>query len=137
MCWGDNAYSQLGVPSDAGNTNGPLKIQLAGGAGPLLGTKALALGDSFGCVITSDDSVACWGRNDRGQLGRGSSAPGESEFAVKLSTLSNVTSIATGDYHVCAKTNSGDVYCWGDNNWGQSAFTLMNPVPTPTRIGRF
>ena len=35
----------------------------------------VALGDDFGCAITMDDAIACWGTNSRGQLGIGSRTP--------------------------------------------------------------
>ena len=32
---------------------------------------AVAAGDSYTCALISDTSAACWGRNDFGQLGDG------------------------------------------------------------------
>jgi alpha-tubulin suppressor-like RCC1 family protein len=69
-CWGDNEYGQLG---DGTNTdrNAPVKVDSSN----IPGTKTpndVEAGYYHTCVIYNDDSVACWGRNSKGQLGDGS-----------------------------------------------------------------
>jgi len=52
---------------------------------------------------------------------------------------SGVTEISTGDYHTCALTSAGQVFCWGSNEFGQLATTgggVYSPslVPMPPAI---
>ena len=47
--------------------------------------------------------------------------------------------IAAGNFHTCALTSAGGVYCWGDNFYGQLATTnnefSHTPNPTPVDLG--
>jgi alpha-tubulin suppressor-like RCC1 family protein/tRNA A-37 threonylcarbamoyl transferase component Bud32 len=72
---------------------------------------------------TDDNKIYCWGNNYWAQLGNGT----EDENAVQennpelnelLSHL-NITDIKCGAYHSLALTQSGKVYAWGNNYWGQ------------------
>jgi alpha-tubulin suppressor-like RCC1 family protein len=68
------------------------------------------------CVVDGGQ-VYCWGSNLYGQLGNSPSQGVEN--ATLVAGISNVTSIAVGDSHTCALTESADVYCWGLNDQGQ------------------
>ena len=72
FCWGSNRWGQLGSSADAcpeGGT-GPCSAEpvAMAGARPLA---QLALGVEFGCALTQDDAIVCWGFNESGQLGDG------------------------------------------------------------------
>ena len=62
----------------------------------------------------------CWGNNDFGQLGDGSTT--QSLTPVAVSGVTDAT-ISAGGYHNCAVTSSDTVSCWGDN----SIFQLGQP----------
>ena len=65
--------------------------------------------DGF-CALLDDGTVACWGANGDGQLGRGAVAGiADSANAAKVAGLSNVVELD----HTCARTDNGDVWCWG------------------------
>ncbi len=88
-----------------------------------------------GCVALSDGTVQCWGGNDCGQLGNGSSVY-NSSTAVSVSNLVDVTSIAVGStngcQHVCAIVQPGNVYCWGwlwDGNTGPNGDMSVYRTP--------
>lgn len=61
-------------------------------------------------------SVSCWGANDFGQLGAGSSASSiRASAAVAVSLGSNVLAAeldAQGHHHACVRTLEGRVKCW-------------------------
>jgi alpha-tubulin suppressor-like RCC1 family protein len=70
MCWGDDTYGQLGDGAKAASTT-PVFVKGPGGAGKLSGVTKVAVAYGFACALTSDKSVWCWGHNDHGQLGDG------------------------------------------------------------------
>lgn len=117
-CWGDNTAGTIG--RGAYNATSYPTAQAAALA--ITGGKAIAAGYRHICAITSTDGVRCWGYNAYAQTG---------EYLVNNSTyvhtpvlvpgLSSVTvsKIALGYYFSCALTTAGEVYCWGDNTYGQ------------------
>src|SRR5207247_8308040 len=77
----------------------------------------LAGGMHFTCAVRPDRTVACWGRNQKGQLGDGTMIDRSSP--VTVASLGNVTALAVGRYHACALVADGTVRCWGNNFSGQ------------------
>ena len=69
------------------------------------------------CAVLGDGSVHCWGGNNSGQLGCGTTD--STDLPTPVSGLdSGITSISAGAYHSCAVTSSGAVHCWGSNMSG-------------------
>ena len=72
-CWGANRWGQLGTSStEVCQSGGDLPCSLT----PIpLDTSSqfadLDLGIEFGCGVTTDEQILCWGINDLGQLGDG------------------------------------------------------------------
>jgi alpha-tubulin suppressor-like RCC1 family protein len=65
-----------------------------------------------------DGRVFCWGANEFGQLGDGSRF-NRAEPSV-VDWLDHTPSmLSAGTAHTCALTESGEVYCWGNNEHGQ------------------
>ncbi len=95
--------------------------------------KQASLGGAQSCVILSDDSVRCWGANDRAQLGMGNPSVAERK-PVAITTLKGVSAIAMGARHGCA-LRDGKVLCWGDNGEGQCGTALSTTVQVvPTEV---
>ena len=72
-CWGTNDSGQLGGPSTETCNFGngvPCSTSPVAVAGGLTFT-TLALGNSHTCGMVADGHVYCWGRNDEGELGDG------------------------------------------------------------------
>ncbi|MEM7535086.1 MAG: tandem-95 repeat protein [Chloroflexota bacterium] len=113
QCWGDATDGALGNGSTSGNQTTPVDVtNLSSGA------QMVKAGDSFTCALTDLGGVQCWGRNDRGQLGNGSTT--NQATPVDVSSLtSGVIGLALGQDHACALTSGGAVKCWGDNQEGQ------------------
>ncbi len=87
---------------------------------PLDGAQQVVAGVSHSCVLYRRGAVACWGDNERGQLGTGNATLTLRETPVPVIGLSSgVRSIAAGYFHTCAVLISGGVRCWGWNHVGQ------------------
>jgi alpha-tubulin suppressor-like RCC1 family protein len=121
-CWGRGESGQLGVspPStscvlDDGNSWACSLVPVAVSGGRAF--ESLTGGGSHTCALTEDGSAYCWGSNDRGQLGDGSSEPHNTPTPVAGG--SSFASIDAGESHTCALTNGGVAHCWGANDRGQ------------------
>jgi len=77
----------------------------------------LASGANHVCALTAAGGVRCWGANDSGQLGDGSTT---GRWRVPpADALGGVAAIAVGTRHTCVLTAAGGVRCWGANDSGQ------------------
>ena len=109
-CWGANYGGQLGDGSTATSAV-PVNV-----SGLDSGVIAIAAGAVHSCAIVTGGGVKCWGTNDGGQLGNGTTV--NSFTPVDVSGLgSEATALALGAYHSCAI--AGGVKCWGYNGSGQ------------------
>ncbi len=70
----------------------------------------LAAGDQNTCAVRADATLACWGRNDLGQVGPAGSAIWSTPYVLPLV---GVTAVAVGDTQTCAIHGPGDLSCWG------------------------
>ncbi len=123
-CWGANEYGQLGDGSIGGSRNYPVTV--AGQSGVTMVTA----GESFTCLLKNSGAVSCWGRNDFGQLGNGTTVGTAAPVTVTgLST--GVSALAAGSVHTCAQLSDGTVRCWGLGNSGQlgNGATTGSAVP--------
>jgi alpha-tubulin suppressor-like RCC1 family protein/pimeloyl-ACP methyl ester carboxylesterase len=109
-CWGRGNNGQHGVNSTSGTTTPD------GDVWNVTAT-AIAVGANFGCALGSGQ-VKCWGNNSNGQLGTGNTIDHISIF-LPIGNLSNVTAIAAGATHTCARISNSTVKCWGANANGQ------------------
>lgn len=122
-CWGSNAQGQLGNGTTTSSTR-PVKVS------GLENVESLALGSAHACAITEPfngtPDVKCWGANNEGQVGIGSTEP----FFTTPQTLPRQArpwgSVWAGFNSTCADTAGSipsDVpvllFCWGDNNAGK------------------
>ena len=127
-CWGNNSYGQLG--------NGIVaQAQIPGDViGLSSGVSALGMGGLHVCAVMNSGGVKCWGGNNSGQLGDGTTVPTRTA-PVDVSGLSaGVAALALGNDHTCALTNSGGVKCWGANTFGQLGDGTTSNRNTPAFV---
>ena len=70
------------------------------------------------CAFTTDDNLTCWGRNNKGQIGNGTtkSSGGVTPTAVtSVPSSFTVRDIDPGGSHMCAASDAGAVWCWGSD----------------------
>ena len=90
--------------------------------GPLLTghiTTQLAVGADHACGLLENRSVECWGKNDDGELGDGTTV--SSLVPVAVLGMSPAISIVAGFHHTCALLINRTVACWGKNDLHQLA----------------
>jgi len=92
----------------------------------------MALGSEHSCGLTSAGQVYCWGSNRHNQLGDSTGIDHPTIAPVLQGALEFVELVA-GSAHSCARTRSGQAYCWGSNSWGElgdnSRINRFAPVP--------
>jgi len=131
--WGDNAQGQLGDNNYPTDSDVPVAVDMSG----VLSGKtitAVAAGMYHSLVLASDGTVYSWGLNSEGGLGDNSTVRRNAPVAVDTSGVlsgKTITAIAAGMYHSIALASDGNVYTWGDNNYGQlgNNFTADTDVP--------
>ena len=117
-CWGENEAGQLGN----GTTNGiatPVAVTGLAHAATMVSVS----GSNDACAALATGTVECWGSNQTGNLGVGTSVGPEacsraggascSTAAVAVTGISNATGVSTGDNNSCAVITGGEVQCWG------------------------
>jgi alpha-tubulin suppressor-like RCC1 family protein len=85
--------------------------------------------------MLKDGYVRCWGNNDSGQLGQGSTAflADKQPFEVPLVDVGgSVTALAAGQEHTCALLTDGSVRCWGRNSEGELGLGNITAQSTKT-----
>lgn len=99
-----------------------------------VGIAALATGcgGTHTCLVATDGTVRCWGKNTRGQLGTGDFAKRTTPSPVV--GLPPAVAVAAGHEHTCALLGTGDVWCWGRNDFGQAGDPGLKSVSTPHAI---
>jgi alpha-tubulin suppressor-like RCC1 family protein len=111
-CWGDNSFGQLG---DGTKTNRLTPVAVSGLSS---GVIAVSGGNVQTCALASGGAVKCWGLNNTGQLGDGTTTDHITPAPVSGLT-SGVTAITARQGYACALTAAGGVKCWGTNEYGQ------------------
>jgi alpha-tubulin suppressor-like RCC1 family protein len=126
-CWGGNAYGELG---NGTTINSIPVVDVSGLTG---GVSAVSSGDGHSCALASNGAMKCWGNNQFGELGNGSSIA--SSTPVDVSGMSSgIAAISTGGFHSCALTTNGGVKCWGDNTYGQLGNNTTIASNTPVDV---
>jgi alpha-tubulin suppressor-like RCC1 family protein len=129
-CWGDDTYGELG--SKTGNHTAPMRVAMPAG----ISVTELAAGRYHTCVLDSSGVAYCWGRNEHGELGDGTTNGASAPRAVTMPAGVSFTQIAPRGDHTCALASSGIAYCWGNNEHGElgDGTTTSGSSPEPVAM---
>jgi uncharacterized repeat protein (TIGR01451 family) len=130
-CWGGNGTGQLGQgdTDDRGDEPDEMGANLPAVA---LGTgrtaTAITAGAAHTCALLDNGTVKCWGNDQSGTLGQGTSDRvvgdeanelGDGLPAIALGDGRIATAVTAGNDHTCALLDNGTMKCWGGNFFGQ------------------
>ena len=110
LCWGNNAGGQLG---DASTVD---RFSPAVVAGNHVFSTLSASTLAHTCAVTTAGAAYCWGFNQFGALGDGTTASRTSPTLVGGGIA--FASVTTGGWHTCGLTPNGTAYCWGSGAHG-------------------
>lgn len=129
QCWGANGNGQLGNGTYDGSLS-PLDVDMTGWS-----AVSVSAGSHHTCAVRNEGTsgAKCWGRNNWGQLGDGSTTPQNTPVDVQsLVVEPGVT--AAGEGHSCGLLISGALKCWGWNIHGQLGDGTTANSSTPVDV---
>lgn len=145
-CWGCNRNGALGVgdmiaTDCAASPSAPNAVTL-----PLTNVAQVAIARSFEhdafrsgtvCARFESGAVRCWGINDVGQRGIGTTSL-VNDLSPTAATAPDIAGhtfswITSAESSFCGVAEGGTVYCWGEGS-AYRGFGFEGAVPTPTTI---
>lgn len=127
-CWGSNDSGEFGTGGPGEPSPRPIRVEGIAGA-----TKA-ASGNGVACALTQQQTAYCWGNNDRGQTGTGSTAPIVAPAPVagnhRFIALSNPIS------HACGVDETGQAWCWGFGSNGRLGYGGSDDQASPVAVAQ-
>ena len=110
-CWGRNNAGQLGI-GNTSESSVPRKVSDRSWT-------SLSAGLEHSCAIDGEGRLYCWGDNSYGQLGVSSA---DTQIPLEVEDLADHgpwQRVSAGGSHICALNEQGQLFCRGDNSWGQ------------------
>lgn len=128
QCWGANDSGQLGTKLATDLADMPLNVE-----GLHSGVVQVVAGHSHTCALKNTGAVFCWGRNDHGQLGDGTTE--QRQVPVEITALGfDVLALSLATDYSCALKVGGAVWCWGNNSKGQLGDGTLVSRSTPSEV---
>ena len=127
-CWGDNAYGQLGDQT-VNDRAKPTQV-----FGLTRGVKRVIAGNFYTtCALLESGKLKCWGSNDYGEVGHGTSGNEYHHPVRVVGMTSGVTSVET-DYNFTCAVRDGRAKCWGANQFNQLGDGTVKVRDTPHQV---
>jgi alpha-tubulin suppressor-like RCC1 family protein len=125
-CWGSNSHKQLGDDTTAYYRWDPWPV-----SGKHTYTSLVA-GAEHTCGLLSNGTVFCWGWNESGQLGDGTTTIRTAP--VEVTGGRTYTSLVAGSAHTCGLASGGTAFCWGGTPMAVGVWSVPAPsaMPAPT-----
>jgi alpha-tubulin suppressor-like RCC1 family protein len=126
FCWGENIRGQVGDGTSGVNRDVPVRVlgnhrwaQLTGGG-------------AHTCGVTQSHQLFCWGWNEHGQLGNGTTI--SRLRPIPVSGGREFRQVEAGGEHTCAASTSDLAYCWGRNVDGSLGDGTLSDRLTPGAV---
>lgn len=126
-CWGYNGYGQLGDGTTTSRTT-PVSV-----SGLTSGVAEISVGYYNSCAVLTTGAARCWGWNNQGQIGDGTTTNRSTPTAVS-GLSSGVKSVSVGTLHACATLLAGGAKCWGSNGSGELGDGTTTSRTTPVNV---
>lgn len=139
-CWGDDTNFSVGALGNGagGDTQSPGAVDLTGVSGTAW--TAISGNGLFTCGLRNNGTAWCWGNNDDGQLGNGTSGVVEESPVLVNAPSISWASISTGGVHTCGITSANKLLCWGEEGYelgiGVGGAGLLPWEPASTICGQ-
>src|SRR5690606_16190427 len=91
-CWGYNSYGQIGVDSTSPAFLTPQPVH-----GLANGVQEISIGGVHGCAVNWQYRLFCWGGNDHGQIGDGTTT----NRLAPVEVAAGVRAVGAGGAHTC------------------------------------
>ena len=108
--WGDNTYGQLG---NGTTTSSYIPLKVMGNI------RTVSLGFSNSAAIDSAGNLWSWGSSSNGMLGNGTDGIFDHGSSIPVKIMENIKTVSIGQSHSAAIDNSGNLWMWGSNVYGQ------------------
>jgi alpha-tubulin suppressor-like RCC1 family protein len=89
--------------------------------------------ESSACGVRAGE-LYCWGANSMGQLGLGTTTPALEPTPVFVAGVSSWVDVSVGGRAACAVTSTGDLYCWGEQPYGELGVGNGVPSSVPLKV---
>lgn len=116
LVWGSNSHSQLSISKDK-----CLSLQTPKCL-PIARVKQAALGLRHLVLVTTEGKVFVAGSGSKGQLGIvdvNGHPFRELDLLTQVPYLDNISAVSCGQHHCLALSQTGKIFVWGDNKFGQ------------------
>ena len=141
-CWGENTRAgfsnlttpRLGTGLSTSSVSSPRPVTAINFI-----PKAMAMALTHTCALKDNGEVWCFGNNNSGMLGDGTTT--NSTTGVQVNLPGPVDVITAGIVSTCAANAAGEMWCWGDGTNGAlgngSSANRSTPVQVTTRMANW
>jgi alpha-tubulin suppressor-like RCC1 family protein len=137
-CWGRNVEGNIGLGDNYPGPDQRLPVR----SGEQSDWKVVGTGDGHTCGIRGAGLLFGWGRNSQANLGLGQTNELQRRSATQIGTDEDWLSVVSGQDSSCGirgprheqgETVNGDLFCWGENSFGNLGMgdREQRLVPTP------
>ena len=129
-CWGSGSGGKLGTGS---STTALLPTLVTFNTPSSMDFAKVSANDRNTCAVLTNGSAACWGDGHNNLFPSGNTIAMHPELIDSFGQAGNATQISVGYDFACVLLDTGNVSCWGNNNYGQigDGTTTKRTSPTP------